>query len=312
MPTSVTSGSNYAGKAAGAIIGASFKEADTIAKGAVSVLQGINYKENLKRIRYTDGTTAYACGFTPAGAVVLNERVIEPIKLKNDLQVCKETFRNQWGEDVMGLSASNPQMHGPIQEAILAEVLKATAERTDSVIWTGNNSSNDDEWDGFITLFTVDAAVKKATASAKVGATVSKSNVLSAFEIATSLVPISLRRKPLVFAISPDVELAYTQYLVANGLSNGLGGNANTGLNYGRYSLTTLNGLPANTIVIYEAQNLVFATGLTGDHNSIAAMDEDEIGLMTGQVRVKMVYNGGVNYYNSEDIVYFDISANPS
>jgi hypothetical protein len=312
MPTTVTSGSNYAGKAAGAIIGASFKEADTIAKGAINVLQGINYKENLRRIRYTDGTTAYACGFTPAGAIVLSEKVIEPIKLKNDLKVCKETFRNQWGEDVMGLSAGNPQMHGPIEEAILAEVLKSTAERTDSVIWTGDNSANDDEWDGFITLWAADSAVIKATANAKVGAAVTKANVLSAFEVASGLVPIALRRKDLVFAISPDVELAYTQYLVANGLSNGLGGNANTGLNYGRYALTTLNGLPSNTIAIYERTNLVFATGLTGDHNSIAAMDEDAIGLMTGEVRVKMVYNGGCGYYNSEDIVYFDIAANPS
>jgi hypothetical protein len=27
--------------------------------------------------------------------------------------------------------------------------------------------------------------------------------------------------------------------------------------------------------------------------------------LFDGQVRMKMVYNGGVNYYNSEDIVYY-------
>ena len=34
-------------------------------------------------------------------------------------------------------------------------------------------------------------------------------------------------------------------------------------------------------------------------------VDEDEIGLLTGQVRAKMVYNGGVQYYNSEDIVWY-------
>lgn len=311
MPTTVTSGSNYAGKAAGAIIGASFKEADTIAKGAISVLQGVNYKENLRRIRYTDGTTAYACGFTPAGAIVLNERVVEPIKLKNDLKVCKETFRNQWGEDVMGLSASNTSMHSSIEDAILAEMLSSTAERTDAVIWTGDNGSNSDEWDGFITLFAADASVIKATAGNKVGAAVTKANIVEAFEKATSVVPIALRRKDLVFAVSPDVELAYNQYLVSAGLSNGLGGNANTGLAYGRYSMTTINGLPANSIVIYERSNLVFATGLLGDHNMIAVQDEDAIGLLTGEVRVKMVYNGGCQYYNSEDIVYFDVAANP-
>jgi len=33
-------------------------------------------------------------------------------------------------------------------------------------------------------------------------------------------------------------------------------------------------------------------------------VDEDEIGLLTGQVRMKMVYSGGVQYYNSEEIVW--------
>lgn len=311
MPISVTSTSNYVGKAAGRIIGAAFKEADTISKNAINVMQGINYQEHLRRIRYTDGTQAYSCGFTPAGAVVLNERTLAPVKLKNDGQVCKETFRNQWGEDLMGLSAHNNVLGNDIKDAIVMEIQKATAERTDNIIWNGD-SSNSDEWDGFITLFGSDSDVNVATASNKVGAAVTKSNVLSGFEAASNLIPINMRRKPLIWAISPDVELAYTQYLVANGLSNGLGGNANTALQYGRYGLTTINGLPNNTIVIYERENLVFGTGLLGDHNLIAVVDEDEAGLLTGQVRYKMVYNGGCQYYNSEDIVYFDYTANPA
>lgn len=312
MPTTVTVGSNYAGKVAGKIIGASFKEADTISKGLVSVHQNINYKENLRKIAYTDGTTAYSCGFTPAGAITLSEKILEPVKLKNDGQVCKEDFRAQWGEDLMGMSAHNPRLGSDIKDAILAEILKTTAERTDSVMWTGDNTSNSDEWDGFITLFSSDVDVNVATATHKVGSAVSKSNVLSGFEAATALIPTALRRKSLIFAISPDVELAYTQYLVSQGLSNGLGGNANTGLQYGKYKLSTVNGLPDNTIVIYEKENLVFGTGLLGDHNMISIVDEDEIGLLTGQVRYKMVYNGGVNYYNSEDIVYFDFTSDPS
>lgn len=311
MPTSVTSTSNYVGKAAGRIVGAAFKEADTLSKNAIGVLQGVNFQEHLRRIRYTDGTQAYSCGFTPAGAVTINERTVTPVKLKNDGQVCKETFRNQWGEDLMGLSAHNNMLGGDIKDAMLSEIMKSTAERTDNIIWNGDGS-NSDEWDGFITLFAADGDVIVATAANKVGAAVTRSNVVSGFEAATNLVPIALRRKDLIFAVSPDVELAYTQYLVSQGLSNGLGGDANTQLRYGKYTLTTINGLPANTIVIYERENLVFATGLTGDHNQIEMVDEDEIGLLTGQVRYKMVYNGGCEYYNSEDIVYFDFTADPA
>lgn len=65
--------------------------------------------------------------------------------------------------------------------------------------------------------------------------------------------------------------------------------------------------MPANTVVIYERKNLVFATGLTADHNQVAMVDEDEIGLLTGKVRGKVVYNVGVGYYNAEEIVYLTL-----
>ena len=93
----------------------------------------------MRRIRYTDGTTAYACGHTPAGAITLNERTIEPVKLKNDLSVCKEDFRATWSEDLEGASASNPNAPSDIMEAIQMEVLSATAEATDDKIWNGDS-----------------------------------------------------------------------------------------------------------------------------------------------------------------------------
>ena len=304
MATGMTVGSNYAGKEAGAIIGKAFKEGDTLSKGIITVAQGINYKLNMRRIRYTDGTTAYSCGHTPAGAIVLSERVLEPVKLKNDFDVCKEDFRATWSEDMMGDSASNG-MPSDIQSAILAEVLGETAEITDSKIWNGD-SSNPDEWDGFLKLFGADAAVIKANNGiVPQAAAITKANVLAAFELVTAAIPTALRRKDLKFIVSPDVADAYAKYLIANGAANGLGGNANTSLIYGRYTIETVNGLPDNTIVIFESKNLVFGTGLLGDHNQVSIVDEDEIGLLTGKVRGKMVYNGGVNYYNSEDVVWY-------
>ena len=73
---------------------------------------------------------------------------------------------------------------------------------------------------------------------------------------------------------------------------------------FGKYTLTEINGLPDDTIVCFEKKNLVFATGLQGDHNVVQVQDEDEIGLMTGLVRSQIVYNAGVGYYNSEEIVW--------
>jgi hypothetical protein len=299
MATTVTVSSNYAGKVAGEIIGASFAEADTIANSLVTVLQDVNFEISLRRIRFTDGTVDYSCGFTPSGAVVLNERKITPVKLMLNLEFCKEDFRQTWSEDGFGSSAHNNTFAPDIESAILAKVLESTAQRTDNLIWNGD-SANTGEWDGFTKLFTADAAVIKPTAAGAI----TSANVLAAFDLVTAAIPRALRRKPVKFIISPDVADAYTKLLIQNGAANGLGGNANTGLVYGRYAIEVVNGLDDNTIVIYEAKNLAFATGLLGDHNEIRVQDMDEV-LMDGQVRVKMVYNGGVNYYNSEDIVYY-------
>ena len=297
MATTTTVTSNYAGKVAGGIIGKTFKEADTLRLGLVTIAPNVNYKLNMRRIRYTDGTTAYSCGHTPAGAIVLNERVLEPVKLKNDFSVCKEDFRATWSEDSMGASASNVNAPADIMEAIQVEMLGETAENVDYKIWNGD-ATNTDEWDGFLKLFLADSAVIDVDIDA-----VTEANVVAQLKLALGAIPIPLRRKNLNVMVSPDVFQFYSFSLTTPAITNGLGAEEKQ-MKFGRYTLTEVNGLPANTIVIAEAKNLVFGTGLEADFNTIALVDEDEIGLLTGQVRGKMVYSGGVNYYNSEEIVW--------
>jgi len=297
MATTTTVSSNYAGKVAGEIIGKTFKEADTLRLGLVTLAPNVNYKLNMRRIRYTDGTTAYSCGHTPAGAIVLNERVLEPVKLKNDFSVCKEDFRATWSEDSMGASASNVNAPADIMEAIQVEMLGETAENVDYKIWNGD-ATNTDEWDGFLKLFLADSAVIDVDIDA-----VTEANVVAQLKLALGAIPIPLRRKNLNVMVSPDVFQFYSFSLTTPAITNGLGAEEKQ-MKFGRYTLTEVNGLPANTIVIAEAKNLVFGTGLEADFNTIALVDEDEIGLLTGQVRGKMVYSGGVNYYNSEEIVW--------
>jgi len=297
MATTTTVSSNYAGKVAGEIIGKTFKEADTLRLGLVTLAPNVNYKMNMRRIRYTDGTTPYSCGHTPAGAIVLNERELEPVKLKNDFSVCKEDFRATWSEDSMGASASNVNAPADIMEAIQVEMLGETAENVDYKIWNGD-ATNPDEWDGFLKLFLADAAVIDVDIDA-----VTEANVVAQLKLALGAIPIPLRRKNLNVMVSPDVFQFYSFSLTTPAITNGLGAEEKQ-MKFGRYTLTEVNGLPANTIVIAEAKNLVFGTGLEADFNTIALVDEDEIGLLTGQVRGKMVYSGGVNYYNSEEIVW--------
>ena len=111
------------------------------------------------------------------------------------------------------------------------------------------------------------------------------------------------RKKNTVFLVSSNVALAYEQALISAGISNGMGG-AEMNLAYGSTKITVVDALPDNTFVVYEVKNLYFGTGLMADHNEIRIKDMDESDL-SGNVRYKMVYTGGVQYINPTEIVWY-------
>jgi hypothetical protein len=304
MSTSLSVNSNYAGKVAGEIIGKSFKEADTITRGLVTVLPDVDFQISLRRISYADGRTNYACGFTPAGAVTLDEVLLTPKKIKNEQEICKEDLRQIWSSATMGFSAHNDSMPKDVEAALLAEILADTAEAVDLEIWQGLAATSG-QIGGFIEQFDADADVIKANNGiTPAAAAITKSNVIAEIEKVLNAVPVALRRKTdLVFGVSANVALAYTQALVSAGISNGLGGGDMT-LQYGSYKMEIINGLPDNTFVVYQKKNLYFGTGLLADHNEVRIKDQDELTL-TGMVRYKMVYTGGTAYVNANEIVWY-------
>lgn len=298
MATTVTVTSNYAGKEAGAIVGQAFKEADTITKGFLTPFENVNYKLNLRKIQMTGGKREYTCGHVPSGAITLSEKVLEPKKFKDDWEVCKEDFRAQWSEELMGASAHNDNAPKDIMDAILVEKLAQTAEDLDNNIWNGD-ATNDDEFDGFLKLFAADATV----IDVDIPATTTESNVEAHLKLALNAVPIELRRKSLKVGVSPDIYQAYNFLLISKGILNGLGGDANTAMKIGKYTLDEINGLPTNNIVIADPKNLIFGTGLLADHNEVRMVDQDET-LLNGKIIGTMVYNAGVSYYNGAEIVW--------
>ena len=304
MATTLTVSSNYVGKDAGGYIGKAFKEADTIAKRLVTVLPDIDFQVSIKKISYADGRVDYACGFAPLGTITLSEKLLTPKKIKNEQEICKEDLRQIWSSATMGFSAHNDNMPADVESALIAEILMDTAEATDQDIWQGD-ATNTGEFDGFLKLFAADASIIKAGSGiTSLAGAVTKANVVSEIEKVLNAIPIALRRKSdLKFMVSPDIANFYSQALVAAGVSNGLGGDEFV-LRYGKYVLEVVNGLPANTFVVAQAKNLLFGTGLMADHNELRIKDMDESDL-SGQVRYKMVYTAGVQYYNSEEIVWY-------
>ena len=304
MATTTNVSSNYAGTAAGEIIGAAFKEGDTLSANVLTIAENVNYKFNLRKIAYADGTVDYTCGFAPAGTITLSEKVIAPKKVKNDFDVCKEDFRQTWSEPSEGASASNPNAPQDIMEAISAEVLASQAAKVDDDIWTGLNATAGEIGDGFLVQFAADGDVIKANNGiTAIGAATTEANVEANLKAALAAIPTALRRKDVNVMVSANVWQAYMFYLTSKGIAWN-GDTSEKRMGFAGYTLIEIQGLPDDTIICAERKNLVFATGLQADHNDLSLVDEDSIGLLTGNVRGKIVYNGGVGYYNSDEIVW--------
>lgn len=300
MATSTTITSDYVGKTAGGLFLKTFKEADALKNGILTEYPNVNFKITLRKLQTTSGRRDYSCGHVPAGSIVLSEVVLEPKKFKDDFDLCKEDFRATWNEETMGASASNDTMNKEILDAIIADKLAQNAQDFGSIIWTGSKNDTG-EFDGFLTQFNDNEDVIPVA-----GVTITESNVEAQIKRALAAVPVALRGKnTLKVSVAADIAQAYNFYLASKGITNGLGGNANTSLVFGNYTLVVDNGLPASNIVIADPKNLAFATGAMADHNEIKVVDEDSIGLLTGKVRGTMVYNAGVTYVYGAEIVWY-------
>lgn len=304
MATTTTINTNYVGKAAGEIVGKSYAEADTIARNFVTVRQDINSTAFIRKLDYSNGRQAYSCGFNPSGDVDLNERALTPVKFKQELELCKEDFREYWNEDLMGSSAWNNNMHPEVEDVLLAEIMADNAIVTENLIWQGDTDNGGDEFDGFLKLFAADSDVIKANNGiTPSGNAVTKTTVIAELEAAIASLPTSLRRKDYKLAVSSNVYQAFMFYMIDKGIT-ALADSTTRAYRYGDFELIELNGLPDNTIVLAQPKNLYFGTGLLADHNEIRIKDMDDVDL-SGTVRYKSVFNAGVQYARGEEIVWY-------
>jgi len=294
MATTVSVNSAFKGQAAGEIFGQIFKQANTIQDGLISVIPNIVGSGFLRKTYIGDGLADYSCGWNASGSVDLTEKEITPKKLKVNLEICKETFRSRWSAAQMGFSAWNKEIPADEKEAILLELSNSIAAKVESYIWTGVAATSG-QFGGLIPQMVADASVVDV-----VGTSVTPANVVA--EMGKALDATSdevTSREDFVFGVSKNVYRAYVRSLSAN--------NANFQSDaafFDTYKVSVINGLPANTMVLYPAGMVNFVTGLESDSQEIVIKDMDESDL-SGNIRVKMVFTAGVGYVDGSDIVLY-------
>ena len=298
MATTTNISTNYVGEVAGQYIAEMIKEANTISENLVTVLPNVVSPQFVRKIETATGFVDYACGWAPAGSVTLSERQLAPKKIKQDLELCKEDFRQLWTSIEMGFSAHNDKLPSTEQEAILLSLGKDVARKVDVDIWEGDGLAGN--FDGLIPAFVLDAdvvdvATPIAITSANVEAEVGKFLDTIADEL--------FGADGMVYGVSTNVIRALKRAYGTQARANG------TFLQPSEFDfegtiLTEIKGLNANTMVAYNKEQVFFGTGLLSDLNEIRIKDMDESDL-SGIVRMKMVMTGGVQYAFGGEITLY-------
>ena len=102
LATTTNITTTYAGEFAGEYIAAALLSASTIDDGGLTVKANIAFKEVIKKLSTDALVTAADCDFSPTSTITLTERIIEPVELQVNLQLCKYDFVNDFESQSMG------------------------------------------------------------------------------------------------------------------------------------------------------------------------------------------------------------------
>jgi len=309
--TNIVDGGTYAGEAAGKYISAALLSGNTLSKGGLTIRPNIKYKEVVQRLEINDIVKDGSCDFDPTSALTLTENILEPKEFQVNLQLCKQSFRQDWDAIKMGYSAHD-NLAPNFQSYLISHVAAKVATKIENTIWGGADSA-EGEFDGFISLLAADAG---HTGSLKItGEAIDAENVIDELGKVVDAIPAELYgREDLCIYIPQNVYRAYVRSLGGFG-ANGLGANGYQAqgnnqsfgdLMFDGVKLFVANGLPSNKMIAATKDNLHFGTGLMNDQNLVKVLDMADLD-GSQNVRFVMRYTAAVQYAIVEEIVSYGL-----
>ena len=297
MPNPTITGSTYAGEFAGKYLGAALLSADTLDKGAITILPNVKYKAAMKVGAFSNLVRSADCDFdSTTSTLTLTEKVLTPTELQVNLQICKKELHADWEAAQMGFSAFD-ELPPLFSDFVIARVAAEVAKATETSIWQG--SAGEGNFDGFETLLAADTDVVDVTAG-----TVTTSNVIAELQKIVDAIPSGVYGKDdLTIYISQNIAKAYVGAQAALGYRD-LYHVGQTEMNFQGIPLFATGGLADNTAVAAQKSNLFFGTGLLDDRNEVKVIDMADLD-GSQNVRVVMRYTAGVQHGIGSDIVLY-------
>ena len=267
----------YAGKLSMPFVSAAVKSPDTVAKGYVRTIDGLNAKAVINNLACDDPIVAGGtgnCDFSSGNDTSLTEQVLTLTDLKVNEEICRGTIFPTWIGENMDRNGNLP---GTFEDFLLATVAGRAGQQLENSIWKGSSPFGVGflSDDGTFDETGLEASACKSFFEADIDAVTSGNAIgqfASCYDKAVAQCPGILSKPDIGFYVNNKTYGLYIQQLAGQGAFTSHQGINNMGPDQSFQAVTYLGipiyvcaGIFDDAIVLTYRENMVFGTNLATD-----------------------------------------------
>ena len=292
MADSLTITSTYAGELALPYINAAILSGDTLAKGYVTLKEGVKYKAVLKKLANSASLVqAAGCNFNEQGSLTLTESILTVTDLMTNLELCKKEFAQDWEAAQTGRGFINDVVPANFSDFLIGYAAAKVGETIEYTIWQGDTASGSyQSFDGF----------EKKLLVLSGGADITWVGALSASTVIANMNSV-INALPAALIGSPDTKLYvnrataqyYRQAITALGYMQMYQAGDEFNLQFNGYDIYVCPGISTGTVIAAQPSNLFVGVDANSDFAEVRVVDMT-LTDASDNVRMAMRFRTGV------------------
>tara|TARA_R110000796_G_scaffold239806_1_gene360598 strand:- start:43 stop:1101 length:1059 start_codon:yes stop_codon:yes gene_type:complete len=313
----------YAGVRSAPFVAPALKLAETLTKGFVRQIDGIQNKAVISSLSSTGVLAAANCDWDSTDSLVLGEQVLELTDVAVMEALCRGTLLPTWA----GMTGARETMTAGSPEFVtfsMATVAAYAAQGVEQAIWQGSSVVPQGFLSNSGTFNNAGYRLSKIAAGGTEAAPVAQEQVVTAtgftsaviltgigafnetYTKAVSTIPGILNRTDVAYYCSPQVAGIYMHALANSGASQGVNlqstNQAFDTLQYLGIPIHVCPGMPNDALVLTYEENLVVGSNLMTDYTSAQYIDAWQFD-GSDNVKIAMRFGLGMQVGITSDVV---------
>ena len=302
------SADTYAGKLALPYVTAAVKSPDTVAKGYVRQIDGLNKSANISGLSLNDPIVTAHCSFSSNDISLAQTMQVLTLKdMKVNQNICRNTVFPTWIGENMDRNGNLPTS---FSDFLLSTVAAKAGAQIEDMIWKGSSpfGVGFQSDDGSLDETGADASAMKDFTEVDFDGAISTSDILAdlgaVYASVVANVPGLISKAGFGFYMNQKTYSLYAQALASATTFQQLGAAGDfTALTYMGFPIYVCPGMFNDTIVATYPENLVFGTNLATDWTEARIIPTYQYD-GSDEVRVVMNFAIGVQTAVATDGVY--------